>query len=409
MRYVFVGDDFTGASDTLATLARAGLKVRLFREVPSPEEVAGLDAFGLATHARAMGPEELADLLRDIGPALAAHNPQILHVKVCSTFDSSAKIGNFVTLAEGLAEATGIVDLAVLGGQPSLGRYAVFGTLFAKGPDGFVHRIDRHPVMSCHPVTPMCEADLTRHLGALGLCGLHLVPRGAQGERFPRLYDALEQGDITAVGRDLFSAPGPVLVIGASSVAEAWLASLGITEETASVASPPDRAPTARPVFAFAGSRSSVTTAQIAAASGYWRLPVNPADMMAAGAALAEARRWAEERLERGESCLIYLTADHAGEISPAELARAAADFVADVLVGRTLGGLVVAGGDTSGAIVQRLAIRWLDYEAQVCAGVPLLTCDGPFGPLDLALKGGQMGPRDFFDQAMSLLQRRTR
>ncbi|MEI4472275.1 four-carbon acid sugar kinase family protein [Frigidibacter sp. MR17.24] len=404
MSYVFVADDFTGASDTLATLARGGCATRLFLDLPAPSDIAGLDAWGIATPARALGRPAMAALAARLGAGLAAGAPRFLHVKVCSTFDSSDATGNIALLAQGLADAAGIRDLAVIGGQPSLGRYAVFGTLFAAAPDGAVHRLDRHPVMSRHPVTPMHEADLLRHLAAIGLHGLTRVGGGAAGGAFPRFYDALSQQDIAAAGRDLARAPGPVVVVGASSVAEAWLAA---RPRPARGAAAPAKGlpPLTGPVLGFAGSRSSLTTAQVAAADGIARLPVNPRDMLEGGAACAAADRWARERLARGLDCILYLTADHLGQIDPAELARRSAEFVAGLFGCTDAGALVVAGGDTSSAIVARLAPDWLRHAGEVCAGVPILSARRGGRELPMVLKGGQMGGPDFFARAIDALR----
>ncbi|WP_134679590.1 four-carbon acid sugar kinase family protein [Paracoccus ravus] len=395
MAYIFVADDFTGASDTLATLSRAGVRARLFRNLPGPADLEGLEAWGIATAARSIGRHEIARLAAEIGAGLAPHAPDFLHLKVCSTFDSSPEIGNIAALAQGLADALGIADLAVIGGQPSLGRHAVFGTLFARGPDGRVHRIDRHPVMSAHPVTPMHEADLIRHLGALGLNGLHHVGRGCHGGAFPRFYDALDQADIAFIGKDLRVAGDRLLVMGASSVAEAWLAGRPARAESV----PPPR-PSTGPVFAFAGSRSSLTTTQIAAASGLSCLPLNPADLMAEAEAFHAAIAWSKERLDRGQDCIVYLTAEMASAAPPAEIARMSAEFVAQVIDTARIGGLVIAGGDTSSAIVNRLAPCWLDHAGDICPGVPILHAGFEGRGLLLALKGGQMGDARFFDRA---------
>lgn len=191
MAYVFVADDFTGASDTLATLARAGLKARLFRDLPCPADLEGLDAWGIATDARALGQGRITALASRLGSGLADFAPDFLHLKICSTFDSSPRTGNFILMARIMARALGIANLAIIGGQPSLGRHAVFGTLFARGPDGRTHRIDRHPVMSVHPVTPMLEADMLRHLAQLGLEGLELVPPALPAAAFPAITTRL--------------------------------------------------------------------------------------------------------------------------------------------------------------------------------------------------------------------------
>lgn len=399
MAYVFVADDFTGASDTLATLARGGMRARLFRDLPAIADLAGIEAWGIATDARSLGRDAILALARRIGAGLAAMAPAFLHLKICSTFDSGPETGNIALLAQTVAKVAGIADIAVLGGQPSLGRYAVFANLFARGPDGQVHRIDRHPVMAAHPVTPMHEADLIRHLAGLGLDGLHHVPRGQRGGAFPRFYDALDQADVEAAGRDLLAARRPVMVMGASSVAEGWLAA-----RPARPPGPPVVRRTKGPVLGFAGSRSSLTTAQVAAADGLARLPVNPADMMADGPERARALDWARVRLARGQHCLLYLTAEASGGISPAALARSSAVFVRQVLDSAGTRALVVAGGDTSSAIVNALSPDWLDYAADLCPGVSVLHASIGGVEMPMVLKGGQMGGTDFFERAIAAM-----
>jgi len=404
MAYVFIADDFTGASDTLATLSRGGLRARLFRDVPSKADVVGLDAWGIATDARALGRTEIDLLAARIGRGIAAFAPAFVHVKICSTFDSSLEHGNIARWALGLADATGVRDIAVIGGQPSLGRYAAFGTLFARAPDGAIHRIDRHPIMSCHPVTPMHEADLLRHLAALGLNDLHLVLRGAVGAAFPRFYDAVEQADVAAAGRDLLAAQRSLVVMGASSVAEAWLAAQPARNTPRTHARPEHKI--TGPIFAFAGSRSSLTLSQIGAAESLARLPVAPKDMVIDGEARRAASAWAQERLGRGQNCLIYLTAETAADVTPARLAQESARFTDEVLRAARPKGLVVAGGDTSSAIVKRLAPDYLDYAGALCPGVPILRARLQGYDLSLALKGGQMGEVDFFARAVREMAR---
>lgn len=399
MAYIFVADDFTGASDTLATLARGGMRARLFRDLPVPADLDGIEAWGIATDARSLGRDALQGLAQRIGTGLAPTAPRFLHLKICSTFDSGPEVGNIASLAQTLAEAVGIKDIAVLGGQPSLGRYTVFATLFARGPDGLIHRIDRHPVMSAHPVTPMHEADLIRHLAALGLNGLHLVIRGQGGCEFPRFYDALDRTDVEAAGRDLLASARPVLVMGASSVAEGWLA-------TQPARMPIQAATTGAkgPVLAFAGSRSSLTAAQVDAAESLARLPIDPADLMAEGPKRAWALDWACSQLAHGQHCLLHLTAETSGATVPADLANSSASFVRAVLARGQAGALVVAGGDTSSAIINALSPDWLDYAADLCPGVPVLNAKIGDTHMPLALKGGQMGPADFFAKAVSVM-----
>ena len=170
------GDDFTGATDTLAVLAQAGLRSMLFMGVPTPEALAAagpLDAVGIAGAARAMAPEAMRAELAPVGRFFRHLSPPVVHYKVCSTFDSAPQVGNMACAIDALHPAVDHPWVPIVGGQPNLGRYCVFSHLFAAaGSGGLVHRIDRHPTMRQHPVTPMGEADLRQHLARQGLQGI---------------------------------------------------------------------------------------------------------------------------------------------------------------------------------------------------------------------------------------------
>lgn len=410
MRYVYVADDFTGASDTLATLSRAGCRSRLFADLPPVGSLKGLDAWGIATHARALDRAGVMALAARLGTGLAPHftDGGVLHVKVCSTFDSALEVGNIALLAQGLAGEIGAHRIAVVGGQPSLGRYAIFGTLFARGPDGAIHRIDRHPVMAQHPVTPMHEADLVRHLADLGLAGLRLVPRGESGAGvpWPRFYDVLEADDLIAVGLDLHrevSQGGPLVVIGASSVAEAWTTSMPL-QATSRPPIGPCASAWRGPVLAFVGSRSALTAAQVEQAQGFLRLPVAPADLVGDTAEASRVLAAVRQGLDADENCLVWVTPASlpAGQ-TPAMLADAGARFVTRVLAQVSPGALVIVGGDTSSAVVRAIAPRYLDHAGDLGPGVPILTARGEDGDLPMILKGGQMGEATFFTRIAGL------
>ena len=205
-RIVFIGDDFTGASDTLATLSERGARARLFLDAPPLEETVGLDAVGIATDLRARPPEDIAARLDALTPALRALSPRFVHYKICSTFDSAPHTGSIGAAVKTLEGALTPSRTIVVGGQPSLGRFCLFGTLFARAPDGETYRIDRHPIMSRHPVTPMDEADLRLHLARQGLEGLSLTGRKTLDVALKTartLVDAIEQPDIDRLGRRL--------------------------------------------------------------------------------------------------------------------------------------------------------------------------------------------------------------
>jgi len=321
-----------------------------------------------------------------------------VHLKVCSTFDSTGETGNLALAAQALTTALALDRTVVIGGQPSLGRYCVFGTLFAADATGAVHRLDRHPVMSQHSVTPMTEADLSRHLDALGLgpVALHTLRdlRGglplpdAEG---PVLCDALEADDIARIGALLRKHPD-LLVVGASSVAEALVG-------------PPMLAPSAShlrmgPILAFAGSRSEVSAAQVAAARRYATLPLHPADILDPRQAAKAAVR-AGGYLESGENVLLDLQPERVVAITPARLAKAGADLLERIMAECRPGALVIAGGDSSSVVMRRLAPHTLDYAGAVEPGIALCLArfEDAGAPLPVVLKGGQMGRINLFDQ----------
>ncbi len=398
---VFIGDDFTGASDTLATFARAGWRARLFLRPPAPEEAAGLQAVGLATALRAQGPEEARREIAEAWPALAALGPEVVHLKVCSTFDSHPAIGSIGAAALALEALHGPQVTAVIGGQPSLGRYAVFGTLFARGPDGVIYRIDRHPIMRDHPVTPMHEADLLRHLGAQGLA-LSLVAAPQFGELRTRLegrvfLDALSQEHVAQIGTALRARGGRQLLIGASSVAEALSAGReGVPVTPEGAAAPNDR------VLIFAGSRSALTRAQVAAAEGFDRIPVGPG-ALSSPRATEEA---AVAALARGARVLMHLDPEADYAMPPERLAALTSAMLARVLGRAPVGWLGIAGGDTSSRICAELELGAIDYLAPLAPGVGLcraLHADPARNGLRLMLKGGQMGGEDLFARFAAL------
>src|SRR5215468_4469541 len=159
----FYGDDFTGSTDALEQLTLAGIRTALFIEPPTSKQLArfmNLQAVGVVGMTRSLAPAAMERELRPALKALKALGAPQVHYKVCSTFDSSPKIGSIgraIDIATDIFRAS-FVPLLVA--APALGRYTVFGTHFARfgiGSAGEIHRLDRHPSISEHPVTPMTE------------------------------------------------------------------------------------------------------------------------------------------------------------------------------------------------------------------------------------------------------------
>jgi uncharacterized protein YgbK (DUF1537 family) len=417
--YGWYGDDFTGATDTLATLARRGQRAFLFLGVPSARHLAeagDLDAVGIAGAARTMSPGEMRSELQPVGEFFRGLGVRILHYKCCSTFDSAPERGNIAEAAAVLLPYVQHPTIAIIGGQPSLGRYCAFSNLFAAfGQGGEVFRLDRHPTMSRHPATPMTEADLRRHFASLGLpdvAAVHwpLLARGADGglaqwqrasDHSPAiLFDTLEDSHLDAIGQVLrtVSRQRSLLVVGASSVAQA------VIEEADAVLSQPEAG--IGPVLAFVGSLSPTTHRQVAAARSYDRIPVHPDELTTSGAYERVVDR-AVEMLAEGRSVMIS-TAPEDGEAPAAavpDLADRSAVLVDRILERYPVRRLAIAGGDTSSRIVGSLGFWGLGYDSQIGNGVAVSTARSDVASRDrmrLLLKGGQMGPEDLFERFLT-------
>ncbi|PRD44778.1 Hrp-dependent type III effector protein [Phyllobacterium phragmitis] len=428
VEYVFVGDDFTGASDTLATLARAGRRVRLFLDPPDPEAIAEerLDAVGIATEFRALPPNVITTQIETMAPGLRALSPRIVHYKICSTFDSSREVGSIGAAVTALEHHLAPELVAIIGGQPSLGRYCAFGNLFARGPNGQVDRIDRHPVMRRHPITPMTEADLRIHLARQDFQGLQLVawPTIEEGPAALKahiegllragqrhmLFDACNQAHLDTIGAALDgfgSNDRPLLIIGASSVAEAL----------ASAPRPHGPVVPARdngnrgPCLVVAGSRSEVTAAQVEAARRFNRVPIRSQDLANETTVGQFAARCAAA-LATDENVLAYLTPSENYRSGGAELSHKLADLVAATLDRHAVRALGIAGGDTSSVVVRRLGFDSLAFEEQLDTGVAICVAGSNVvqrNDMRLMLKGGQVGSDAVFDRFVSAMDGRCR
>lgn len=427
-RYAWYGDDFTGATDTLATVAAAGLRTLLFLGVPDAARVAAagrLDALGIAGAARSMDPAAMAAELKPVARFFVASGAPLLHYKCCSTFDSAPQVGNLATALRLLGRAAAQPLVAIVGGQPSLGRYCAFGQLFASaGAGGEVHRIDRHPTMSRHPVTPMHEADLRRHLALQGLDDIALLDwRALDGDDAgfdvalgrcladqpeALLFDTLHGGHLRRIGAWLArrAASGAVLALGASSVAQALVAHWQ-HEGGLEPAAPVRIAAADGPVFLLAGSQSPVTARQVERAGPAWhRVRVDAARLVGEPGALDALAAECAGRLDAGGHVLAQTDAPQAGGPASGAVAAACGALLASVLerapAVRRVG---VAGGDTSSLALRQLDVWALGCAGRLADGVTLVRArsDRPrLDGLELMLKGGQMGPPDLFERLLA-------
>jgi uncharacterized protein YgbK (DUF1537 family) len=422
-RIGFYGDDFTGATDTLAVATRAGLRTLLFLRVPTRGdlEAAGpLDCVGIAGIARSLPPEAMAAEIKPAARLFAELRTPVVHYKCCSTFDSSPAVGSIGAAVAFLRPFVANRFVPIVGGQPNLGRYCLFGNLFAAfETGGSVFRIDRHPTMRAHPVTPMDEADLRVHLAQQGLERVESVPytayalpadalaasiaRQLSGSPDALLFDVAHADHLATIGRIMWTRAqrAPLLAVGPSSVVQALAAHWG-----ESAAAPPAApVPPARgPVFVIAGSLSPVTAQQIAAATSFTRVALDAARIAGGDPEYVGhmVDRMAQE-LRAGRHVLAHTSGTAPKRDAPSHgIATGCGAILKRVLAAAPVRRAGVAGGDTSSHALGALEITALSYVGDLAPGAALCRAHAPGSPLDgleLMLKGGQMGGTDLFER----------
>ncbi|HEY4372933.1 MAG TPA: four-carbon acid sugar kinase family protein [Burkholderiales bacterium] len=427
-KIAWYGDDFTGATDTLLNAAGAGLRALLFTRIPTVEQLgrAGeLEAIGIAGAARSMTPPQMAAALEPVGRFFAALEVPVLHYKVCSTFDSAPDVGNIAAAIHTLRAHVRNRFVPIVGGQPNIGRHCAFSNLYAAaGAGGTVYRIDRHPTMSRHPVTPMHEADLRLHfarLGLPGISGLHAPAYGeddtalgnrldaliaaATGDVAGVLLDLTEPAQLATIGRLIWSRAQRqrLLAIGPSSVVQALAAhwAPGAVAQTASAPAAPTT-----PVFVLAGSLSPVTARQIEAATSYLKLPLDAARLAAGDMAYRDTCiATALAHLRAGRPVLAGTALESgAAHADTHAVALACAGLLKRLLSQMPLARVGIAGGDTSSHAVQALDLWGLSHVRTLGPGVALVRAhsdDAALDGMELMLKGGQMGQSDLFERLL--------
>ncbi len=419
-RIAYYGDDFTGATDTLAAATAGGLHALLFLRVPTPEMLAAagaLDCIGIAGASRSMAPPDLENELRPVADCFARLGAPVVHYKTCSTFDSAPTVGNIALALRVLTERVPSRFVPIVGGQPNIGRYCAFGNLFAAAEAGGpVLRIDRHP-MARHPVTPMTEPDLRLHFARLGLAGVVSVPYTAYEtpeldrvvERAARdgnalLFDVTRTADLAPVGRIIWreARERPIVVAGPSGVTQALCAHWGETGAVVASAGASRVGAAQGPVLVMAGSLSPVTRRQIEA-SDFARVALDPVRLLQQDEGhAAEIVQRVAALLGSGRSVIAHTAplddrpADNA--LPGLALAQATGKLVARILLSAKVRRLGVAGGDTSSWILRALDIWGLSFLDHLAPGVALCGAHATspeLNGLEIMLKGGQMGPPD--------------
>jgi uncharacterized protein YgbK (DUF1537 family) len=407
-----IGDDYTGSSDLANALTRAGLRTIQTIGVPADDlELPEADAVVVALKSRSIAPESAVAMALPARAWLKGRGARHVMFKICSTFDSTDR-GNIGPVMDALIAAEGDPPLVLVNSAfPETRRTIYLGHLFV-GDDP----LNESPLKD-HPLNPMHDANLVRVLSRqsrtrIGLVPLSEVDRGEasitarmaalKSEAFgAAIVDSVLDRDLLPIGRAALSTP---LSVGASGLG------IGLARALieAGAAQPATNAAwngssVGGQSACLSGSCSAATLAQVAEAER--AMPVLGLDVTALVSGSQEAERalsWAVPKLAQGP-VLIASTAPP-GEVQAlqARFGREAAGHAVEQAMARIAEGLVeagvrrlvVAGGETSGAAVDRLGLK----------GVPVLRTVGGGPEMMLALKSGNFGGPGFFRDALALM-----
>ncbi|GLQ56184.1 3-oxo-tetronate kinase [Devosia nitrariae] len=415
MLFGAIADDLTGATDLSLTLTRAGMRVLQVVGVPGSTFHAGAaDAVVVSLKSRTIAPELAVEQSLVSAQALLAAGARQLFFKYCSTFDSTDK-GNIGPVTDALLAFLGETRTIACPAFPANSRTVYKGHLFVGD------KLLSESSMRDHPLTPMRESDLVRLLQRQSRTPVSLIPHEKVRAGAARLEDALAaldgiaivdaitDADLIEIGR---ACRGLKLVTGGSGVAMGLPANFG--DELGKGERTPLSMPNGRSVI-LAGSCSAATRGQVAyaKATGIPAMAVSPLDIAAgrivpgvavnfvmaqpsARPVLVNSRAEPEEVAAAQQA----LGVERAGALVEAFLAE-----VATALARQGVDRFLVAGGETSGAVVGALGVRSLEIGPEIDPGVPWTLARNSDGtPFALALKSGNFGKDDFFLKAWTLL-----
>jgi uncharacterized protein YgbK (DUF1537 family) len=426
-----IADDFTGATDVASMLVRGGMRTVQVIGVPAGPAPADADAVVVALKSRT------APVAEAVAESLAAwawlHSAgaRQCYFKYCSTFDST-DAGNIGPVAEALMSATGARFTIACPAFPENGRTIFRGHLFVGD------QLLSDSGMRDHPLTPMRNSNLVQVLQPqckstrVGLIRYDTVARGAGAvaERIAALQadgygiavaDAVGEADLQALAEACIELPLLTAGSGLAQPLPALYAARGWLKLDAAAAA---LGPMSGPAAVLAGSCSVATQAQVA----HWRkaggaaLALDALALARGPQALEQAMAWARRSVHQGP-VLVHSTLDatalravqaELGVAAAGALVEAALAALARALVEEGVTRLVVAGGETSGAVVQALGVQALRIGASICPGVPWTRALGRAGgsgvagateeaPLWLALKSGNFGSAAFFSEALAM------
>ena len=417
-----IADDYTGASDLANTLTRSGLRTVQTIGVPSDDlALPEVDAVVVSLKSRSIEASLAVAKSRAAEKWLRGRGASHVLFKICSTFDST-DAGNIGPVMDALRVDSGETIVLVTPAFPETGRTVYQGNLFV----GSVP-LNESPLKD-HPLNPMHDSNLVRVLARqsqtkVGLADLAAIARGPDAVR-ARLAELAKQDFGAAIADAVFERDletvGTValdhrLSVGASGIglglARALVTSRGVKANAAAISDKP----VGGAVACLAGSCSQATLQQIAKAEQTIAvLHLDPDEAVAGRGEAQRAVQWANEGLGKGPVLIASsstpdqvaaLQSRHGRDAAGHAIEQAMAD-IAEGLVKSGVRRLVVAGGETSGAVVDRLGIPGFLVGPEIAAGVPVLRAVGAAqGDMLLALKSGNFGGPEFFSDALRLMK----
>jgi len=415
-----IADDYTGASDLANTLTRCGL--RTVQTIGVPDDALALpdvDAVVVSLKIRSIEASQAVARAREADRWLRGRGAAHVLFKICSTFDST-DAGNIGPVTDALRADSGDPIVLVTPAFPGTGRTVYQGHLFV----GSVP-LNESPLKD-HPLNPMHDANLVRVLARqsrskVGLVDLATVTEGAEAirarlvglvaaEAGAAIVDAVSDSELEVIGQVALDAR---LSVGASGMGLGLARSLVASGRAGKASTIADPAAVGGPAACLAGSCSQATLAQIAQAEQSMPvLRLDPEAIVAGGSEVARALDWARGHLARGPVLIASsATPDQVAALQSRHgrdaVGHAIEQTIAAVgaaLVEAGVRRLVVAGGETSGAVVDRLGIPAFLVGPEIAPGVPVLRAVGTRDAMVMALKSGNFGGPDFFNDAIRLM-----
>ena len=416
-----IADDYTGASDLANMLTRCGL--RTVQTIGVPNDALALpdvDAVVVSLKSRSIEASQAVTRSREADKWLRAHGASHILFKICSTFDST-DAGNIGPVMDALRADSGDDIVLVTPAFPGTGRTVYQGNLFV----GSVP-LNESPLKD-HPLNPMHDSNLVRVLARqsrsrIGLVDLAAVAKGPDAIR-ARLAELAKQGAGAAVIDAVFDPELDVigqvaldhrLSVGASGMGLGLARGLVASGKVTPASSGSDHKAIGGPVACLAGSCSQATLAQIAQVEKSMPvLHLDPEEIVAGEAEAERALEWARANIGKGPVLIASSSTPDQVSALQAKHGRDAAGHaieqtlaaISEGLVAAGVRRLVIAGGETSGAVVDRLGIPAFLVGPEIAAGVPVLRCVGwGKGEAVMALKSGNFGGPDFFNDAIRLM-----